>query len=101
MHGQTERMEHMKVAVLGFGTVGVGVYEMLKNAPGLEAGPVLVRPGKEDADFKVSSMEAILADPSVGAVAGLCGFRCNRTLDALFRSRLHMSMSDWRKRNAR
>jgi len=40
-------------------------------------------------------------DTSVGAVAGLCGFRCNRTLDALFRSRLHMSMSDWRKRNAR
>ena len=56
----------MKVAVLGFGTVGVGVYEMLKNAPGLEAGPVLVRPGKEDADFKVSSMEAILADPGGG-----------------------------------
>ena len=63
----------MKVAVLGFGTVGVGVYEMLKNAPGLEAGPVLVRPGKEDADFKVSSMEAILADPSVGAVAEVMG----------------------------
>ena len=63
----------MKVAVLGFGTVGVGVYEMLKTAPGLEAGPVLVRPGKEDADFKVSSMEAILADPSVGAVAEVMG----------------------------
>ncbi|MCR5577470.1 MAG: homoserine dehydrogenase [Oscillospiraceae bacterium] len=63
----------MKVAVLGFGTVGVGVYEMLKNAPGLEAGPVLVRPGKVDADFKVSSMEAIAADPSVGAVAEVMG----------------------------
>ena len=63
----------MKVAVLGFGTVGVGVYEMLKNAPGLEAGPVLVRLGKEDADFKVSSIEAIVSDPSVGAVAEVMG----------------------------
>ena len=63
----------MKVAVLGFGTVGVGVYEMLKNAPGLETGPLLVRPGKEDADFKISSMEAILANPSVGAVAEVMG----------------------------
>ena len=42
----------MKVAVLGFGTVGVGVYEMLGKAQGLEQGPVLVRPGKKDADFK-------------------------------------------------
>ena len=38
----------MKVAVLGYGTVGVGVYEMLVSAKGLECGPVLVRPGKED-----------------------------------------------------
>lgn len=27
------------------------------------------------------------------------GFRCNRTLDALFRSRWGMSMSEWRRRN--
>ncbi len=63
----------MKVAVLGFGTVGVGVYEMLKNAPGLEAGPVLVRPGKADTDFKVCSMEELLSDPSVEAVAEVMG----------------------------
>ena len=42
----------MKAAVLGFGTVGVGVYEMLAKADGLGQGPVLVRPGKEDAPFK-------------------------------------------------
>ena len=30
----------MKTAVLGFGTVGVGVYEMLDRASGLEPGPV-------------------------------------------------------------
>ena len=63
----------MKVAVLGFGTVGVGVYEMLAHAGGLEQGPVLVRPGKEDKPFKVSSIEAIVNDPEVGAVAEVMG----------------------------
>ncbi len=63
----------MKAAILGFGTVGVGVYEMLGKARGLEPGPVLVRPGKENAPFKVSSMEAIVSDPSVEAVAEVMG----------------------------
>ena len=38
-------------------------------------------------------------DTAVGAVPALCGFRCARTLDALFRSRCGMSMSEWRRRN--
>jgi homoserine dehydrogenase len=63
----------VKVAVLGYGTVGVGVYEMLKKAEGLEAGPVLVRPGKKDADFKVCDLDEIVADPSVDAVAEVMG----------------------------
>ena len=63
----------MKVAVLGFGTVGFGVYEMLGKAKGLEQGPVLVRPGKKDAPFKVTSIEEIVDDPSVGAVAEVMG----------------------------
>ena len=63
----------MKVAVLGFGTIGVGVYEMLAKAPGFEQGPVLVRPGKEDRPFKVSSMEQIVNDPAVFAVAEVMG----------------------------
>lgn len=63
----------MKVAVLGYGTVGFGVREMLKGASGLEAGPVLVRPGKDDADFKVTSMDEIVNDPEVGAVAEVMG----------------------------
>ena len=63
----------MKVAVLGYGTVGVGVYEMLQAAKGLEAGPVLVRPGKENEAFKVSSIEKITGDPSVDAVAEVMG----------------------------
>ncbi len=63
----------MKVAILGFGTVGVGVYEMLEKCDNLEPGPVLVRAGKEDADFKVSSIEQILNDASVDAVAEVMG----------------------------
>ena len=63
----------MKVAVLGFGTVGVGVWDMLEKAPGLERGLVLVRPGKENEDFKVSSMEAICNDESIDAVAEVMG----------------------------
>ena len=63
----------MKVAVLGYGVVGVGVYEMLGRAAGLEPGPVLVRPGKADAPYKVTSIEEICADESVGAVAEVMG----------------------------
>lgn len=38
-------------------------------------------------------------DTAVGAVPALCGFRCPRTLDALFRSRTGFSMRAWRRRN--
>lgn len=63
----------MKVAILGFGTVGVGVYEMLEAASSLEQGPVLVRPAKADACYKVTSIEQIVNDPTIGAVAELMG----------------------------
>ncbi|MGI5976191.1 MAG: homoserine dehydrogenase [Candidatus Limivicinus sp.] len=63
----------MKVAVLGYGTVGKGVYEMLRTSPVLEAGPVLVRPGKTDEPFKVDSIEKIINDPTVDAVAEVMG----------------------------
>lgn len=63
----------MKVAVLGFGTVGVGVYEMLAAAKHLEQGSVLVRPGKKNAPFKVESIDDIINDDSIGAVAEVMG----------------------------
>jgi len=78
----------MKVAVLGFGTVGKGVYDMLRTCPLFEAGPVLVRKGKADEAFKVDSLEAILADKSVDAVAEVMGgvepafFYCAEALKA-------------------
>ena len=63
----------MKVAVLGFGVVGQGVYEMLRTCPLFEAGPVLVRPGKADAPFKVDDIDKIVNDESVDAVAEVMG----------------------------
>lgn len=63
----------MKAAVLGFGTVGVGVYEMLGNAEGLEQGTVLVRQGKNDTAFKRTSIEEIVSDPEIGAAAEVMG----------------------------
>ena len=39
-------------------------------------------------------------DTAIGAIPGLCGFRSERTLEALFRDRAGMSMRDWRKTHA-
>ena len=63
----------MKVAIFGFGTVGRGVYEMLHHACGLEPAQVLVRPGKDDAPYKVTAVEAITEDPTVDAVVEVLG----------------------------
>lgn len=63
----------MKVAVLGYGTVGKGVFEMLAEARGLEQGPVLVRQGKMREIFQTDSMERILMDGSIGAVVETMG----------------------------
>lgn len=63
----------MKAAVLGYGTVGAGVYSMLSDAPGMEAGPVLVRPGKAVESFMVSDAALIFGDPTVDAVVETLG----------------------------
>ena len=63
----------MKVSVLGYGTVGVGVCSMLEKAPGLELVSVLVRPGQADRPFKVTSIEDIVNDPEVEAVVEVMG----------------------------
>ena len=63
----------MKVSVLGYGTVGVGVCEMIEKAADLELVSVLVRPGKADKDFKVTSIDEIVNDPQVEAVVEVMG----------------------------
>ena len=63
----------MKVSVLGYGTVGVGVCEMIEAAEGLELRKVLVRPGKADKPFKVCSIEEICADAETEAVVEVMG----------------------------
>ena len=66
-------MRVLKVGLLGFGTVGKGIYEMLCSADGLEPGPVLVRPGKKTEPYQVTELDAILSDPSVGAIVEVMG----------------------------
>ena len=39
-------------------------------------------------------------DTAIGAIAGLCGFGCDSTLDVLFRRRTGLCMREWRKRNS-
>ena len=63
----------MKYALLGFGTVGVGVYEMTDKLPALHCEKVLVRTGKVKEDWQTDDMQAILADPSIEAVAEVMG----------------------------
>ena len=63
----------MKVAVLGYGTVGQGVYEMLIHTQCMVTGPVLVRPGKDDMSTKVTDIDAIISDPSVDVVVEVLG----------------------------
>ena len=75
----------MKVAVLGYGTVGVGVYEMLQAAADLEAGPVLVRPGKEDRPFKVIQLP-YMAQESWDALLTLMDLNIIRGEDSFARA---------------
>ena len=63
----------MKASVLGFGTIGRGVYDMLCAADGMECVSVLVRPGKKDAAFKVTDISEITGDASVDTVAEVLG----------------------------
>lgn len=63
----------MKVSLLGYGTVGVGVYEMLCASNSLEEGCVLVREGKDALPFMRTSIHEIVDDTSVSAVAEAMG----------------------------
>ncbi|MBR1836217.1 MAG: substrate-binding domain-containing protein [Kiritimatiellae bacterium] len=40
-------------------------------------------------------------DTAIGAVPALCGYSCNRTLDAVFRARFGMGMRAWRALHSR
>ena len=63
----------LKVGLLGFGTVGTGVYEMLGACQALRHGPVLVRRGKAAQPFQVTEIGDILSDSSIGAVVEVMG----------------------------
>ena len=63
----------MKYALFGFGTVGVGVFEMTDRLPELHCEKVLVRTGKVKEAWQTDDVQAILADPSIEAVAEVMG----------------------------
>ena len=63
----------MKVSVLGYGTVGKGVCDMIEMTPGLELGPVLVLPSERSESFMVTDIDEILNDSTVSAVVEAIG----------------------------
>lgn len=64
----------MKVAILGFGTVGSGAYETIQSAAGIEVTRILDRrktPGFED--ILTENIDDILNDPEIDLVAECMG----------------------------
>lgn len=74
----------MKVAVVGYGTVGRSVYQMLKNAEGFTPGKVLMLPEFfTDASFQTTDYNDILNDKETAAVVecitdAKCGYEYAR-----------------------
>ena len=63
----------MKIAILGYGIVGSGAYEILKKS-GYEVGRVLdIRPHDELGDVLTSNFDDILNDKDIGVVAEAIG----------------------------
>lgn len=70
----------MKVSILGFGTVGRGVWEMIENSSDFQIGPVLVLPKEVSQPFHVTDISKITDDSSVDAVV-----ECMGGIDAAFK----------------
>ena len=63
----------MKIAILGFGVVGSGAYEILKNS-GYEVGKILdIRQHEELGDIITTNFDDILNDKEIGVVAEAIG----------------------------
>jgi len=63
----------MNVAILGFGTVGRGVYEMIQACDGLTCTKVLERPGVCNESFIVNDINDIVSDKNIDAVVECIG----------------------------
>lgn len=64
----------MKIALLGIGTVGSGVYEMLKNREDLSVKRIFARrPLGEAEPLRTMDFDEILADPKIDAVVEVLG----------------------------
>lgn len=63
----------MKVSILGYGTVGKGVYSMISKSADFVAGPVLERKGVNCDVFHVHSIEEIVNNKEVDVVVECMG----------------------------
>ena len=67
----------MKIALLGFGVVGRGVYDICQTLPGLEIVHILRRKGSpRELPIITDCFEDIVSDPSVDCVVEAMG--CTR-----------------------
>ena len=69
----TWEKKNMKVAVLGYGVVGQGVFRMLQACEGLSCNRVLERPGVCNESYIVNNIEEIISDPEIEAVVECIG----------------------------
>lgn len=63
----------MNISILGFGTVGRGVYEMICKAEGMKARKVLVLPVECTESFMVTSIDEIVNDKETDVVVECMG----------------------------
>jgi len=63
----------MKVAILGFGTVGRGVYSIIESSQDFDNSLVLVRSGKKTENFQTEHIEEIVQSSSIETVVECMG----------------------------
>lgn len=66
----TDKGQHMKIGLLGYGTVGRQVAQLLKQVDcGIEVKKILRRPGKASGPLMTDSFDEILNDPDITCIA--------------------------------
>lgn len=69
-------MANIKVALLGYGTVGKGVFQIINQTPNMEIVKILEKPEKFDSnyyDLFTSDVDSIMNDPNIDLVVEVLG----------------------------
>ena len=69
-------MKDIKVAILGYGTVGKGVFQIINQTPNMEVVKILEKPEKFDSDYIdlfTSDIDLIVNDPNIDVVVEVLG----------------------------